>query len=503
MKSVNINKNRKTTIIVLLLVLLSLAGSISYSLWNYSFKGKENKITTGDVSIKFLESNTNVISLKNALPEDDTTGKTNSSYDFIVTTKANYNINLKYDLSIEKLSTDTGYTSLNNNQIKVYLTDFSNNVLLEPTLISDLSNNLLYTKTNTHSSTKTEINDKYKLRVWIDKDVDASSWTKDTKNQYKFKIGIKSEEANSLNGVDTLIKKEGSDGLEKIVHSADSSLQIGATEDITEYRYRGANPNNYAIFNNETWRIIGVFPTEGSDGTIENRIKLIRSESIGDAYWNSNDGTTGLSSKDNDYSLNRLIDSNNSKNNSQKLAGFEPGKVICDVNNNNWATSALNSYLDATYYENIQNKNMIDKVKYYLGGLLNNEMTVSGAYISERQISGPNYFASGNDTNIMNYIALMYTSDYGYAASDKCNSSLNSYNTTECTSNNWLYSKNIEHLLMHVASSNTIFNIGSNGALTKNNCVNDKEAVRPVLYLKPNVKISGTGTTSDPYKFAI
>ena len=97
----------------------------------------------------------------------------------------------------------------------------------------------------------------------------------------------------------------------------------------------------------------------------------------------------------------------------------------------------------------------------------------------------------------------MYTSDYGYAASDKCNSSLNSYNTTECTSNNWLYSKNIEHLLMHVASSNTIFNIGSNGALTKNNCVNDKEAVRPVLYLKPNVKISGTGTTSDPYKFAI
>ena len=503
MKKININRKSKVTMVVLLLVFFSLIGSISYSLWNYSFKGKENKITTGDVSIKFLESNTNVINLENALPEDDTTGKKEKSFDFVVTTKANYNINLKYDLSIEKLSTDTGYTSLNNNQIKVYLTDSSNNVLLEPTLISDLSNNLLYTKTNNHSSTNAEINDKYKLRVWIDKDVDASNWTKDTKNQYKFKIGIKSEEANSLNGVDSLIKKEGSDGLEKIVHSADSSLQIGATEDITEYRYRGANPNNYAIFNNESWRIIGVFPTEGSDGTIENRIKLIRSESIGDAYWNSDDGTTGLSSKDNDYSLNRLIDSNNSKNNSQKLAGFEPEKVVCDVNNNNWATSALNSYLDATYFENIQNKNMIDKVKYYLGGLLNDEMTVSGAYISERQISGPNYFTSGNDTNIMNYIALMYTSDYGYAASDKCNSSLNSYNTTECTSNNWLYSKNIEHLLMHVASSNTIFNIGSNGALTKNNCVNDKEAVRPVLYLKPNVKISGTGTTSDPYKFAI
>ena len=95
MKKININKKSKVTIIVLLLVFFSLIGSISYSLWNYSFKGKENKITTGDVSIKFLESNTNVINLANALPEDDTTGKKEKSFDFVVTTKANYNINLK------------------------------------------------------------------------------------------------------------------------------------------------------------------------------------------------------------------------------------------------------------------------------------------------------------------------------------------------------------------------------------------------------------------------
>ena len=51
-------------------------------------------------------------------------------------------------------------------------------------------------------------------------------------------------------------------GLYTIVHSADSTLQIGATESITEYRYRGASPKNYVTFNNETWRIIGIFPTE-------------------------------------------------------------------------------------------------------------------------------------------------------------------------------------------------------------------------------------------------
>ena len=194
MKKHTKEKKKKVIAILIIIVLVSLAIGISYSAWRYVFTGKENKITTGDVSIKFLESNTNVINLTNALPEDDNTGKKEKSFDFVVTTKATYKTALKYDLSIKKLSTDTGYTSLNNNQIKVYLTDSSNNVLVEPTLISNLNNSLLYSKTNNHSSTNTEVNDKYKLRVWIDKNVDASSWTKDTKNQYKFKIGIKSEE---------------------------------------------------------------------------------------------------------------------------------------------------------------------------------------------------------------------------------------------------------------------------------------------------------------------
>ena len=209
MKKHTKEKKKKVIAILIIIVLISLAIGISYSAWRYVFTGKENKITTGDVSIKFLESNTNVINLTNALPEDDNTGKKEKSFDFVVTTKATYKTALKYDLSIKKLSTDTGYTSLNNNQIKVYLTDSSNNVLVEPTLISSLNNNLLYSKTNKHSSTNTEVNDKYKLRVWIDKNVDASSWTKDTKNQYKFKIGLKSEEVEIASGPNEPVLDDG------------------------------------------------------------------------------------------------------------------------------------------------------------------------------------------------------------------------------------------------------------------------------------------------------
>ena len=53
-------------------------------------------------------------------------------------------------------------------------------------------------------------------------------------------------------------------------------------------RYIGANPNNYVLFNNELWRIIGVMNNiDDGTGLQESRIKLIRDESIGEYTWDS------------------------------------------------------------------------------------------------------------------------------------------------------------------------------------------------------------------------
>lgn len=41
------------------------------------------------------------------------------------------------------------------------------------------------------------------------------------------------------------------------------------TETIREYRYSGVNVNNYVTYNNETWRIIGIFSEELADNTTE------------------------------------------------------------------------------------------------------------------------------------------------------------------------------------------------------------------------------------------
>ena len=54
-------------------------------------------------------------------------------------------------------------------------------------------------------------------------------------------------------------------------------LKIDNTSD-ANIRYYGSNPNNYVRFNNELWRIIGVFG---------NNVKLIRSEKLGDLSWDS------------------------------------------------------------------------------------------------------------------------------------------------------------------------------------------------------------------------
>ena len=66
----------------------------------------------------------------------------------------------------------------------------------------------------------------------------------------------------------------------------------------TEYRYAGANPNNYVYFNCkdgeeeqnnnncELWRIIGLVNVKTTSGEIEQRLKIIRKDSIGDYSWN-------------------------------------------------------------------------------------------------------------------------------------------------------------------------------------------------------------------------
>lgn len=200
MKEIKLNNKKNVLRMCLLIVgLIVLITGTSLAAYNWVFTGgTANTISTTGIELKFLESNTEIINITNALPMYDDEGINEPSFDFAVTSKTTRDVKIKYTLNIEKLSLDSGYTALTDNQIKVYLTDYDNNQVVAPTLISNLNSYKLYTGIHTHNSTNETVQDKYKLRVWIDESLmdAAKNWTTSTKLQYKFKIGISSGEYN-------------------------------------------------------------------------------------------------------------------------------------------------------------------------------------------------------------------------------------------------------------------------------------------------------------------
>ena len=289
------------------------------------------------------------------------------------------------------------------------------------------------------------------------------SFTKTSNNIIEGEVGDLSK-----SGVEELIKltdNKDNSGLYTITHPADNTLQIGATESITEYRYRGANPKNYVNFNNETWRIIGVFPTDDGTGKIENRIKLIKDQSIGKKYWD-----TG--------------------------------------NSNNWARPAtLNTELNTTYLNSLDStsKSMISNTKYYLGGSNISGIQKDVMYQYERKINGSTYYYESNPNSFIGKLGLMYASDYGYAVSDECTQTLYNYNNATCKNNNWLFKSINEWLLPQVASNSyRAFYVLSDGIVHRDIVSDGQLAVRPVLYLISSAKITGgNGTSTNPYTFGI
>ena len=272
-------------------------------------------------------------------------------------------------------------------------------------------------------------------------------------------------------GVDTLIKltdNTNDSGLYTITHNADSTLQIGATEDITEYRYRGASPKNYVTFNNETWRILGVFPTDDGTGNIENRIKIIKDQSIGNQYWNTT-------------------------------------QVASTSSYNNWTGATLQTRLNEIFLTGLtsESQSMIGNAKYYLGGSKTANVSKDVMYQYERKISG--YYYRINPVSWIGKIALMYASDYGYAASDVCTSNLYAYSSSTCTSNNWLFnSANQWTLSQYTDNNSSVFYLSSYGDMGATGVRENPFNIRPTLYLTSSVKITGgSGTSANPYTLGI
>ena len=526
--------NKKKILMMIFLSLFSIAilSFGTYAIWtsaNDLLTGS-NTIQSGQVKMSYSESNE--IGMNNALPIKDSEGKVLTNYfDFkvlsYIKTRANDDTQrkLNYNIVLEPITVDN---PLSDNEIKVYLTKVEGStetVVVEPTTIDKLNQYVLKSQEEIFSNNKKEVTTSYRLRAWIDASVDTNKFN-EKKYSYKFRVNINNEAAPVKEDYALTFAKSkvGTDGLERITHTIDNTLQVDS-KFATEYRYRGGNVANYVTFNNETWRIIGIIPTEDTDGNVENRFKIIRDASIGGYNWDSDTAIAYNYESDNsirmlqNYSINSndindLIYYNDKYNYNVEKTVKEPG--ACTNCGNNWARpSTLNTYLNETYYNTLSSdaKNMIGTTKYYLGGYRDSKMTsdVIWQYERKNEANRTDYYYGTNpimQNDANKKIALMYASDYGYAASKNCSKDLYHYNEgSNCiTANNWLDKSQYEWLLPQNSDTSLIaFYVNSSGLVNDSNLVsNNERGARPVLSLSSNVKISsGNGTSESPYKLTV
>ena len=251
------------------------------------------------------------------------------------------------------------------------------------------------------------------------------------------------------------------------------------------YRYEGKNPNNYVWFNNEYWRIIGVFDSGSHGQSGKNLVKIIRADVLDGLAWhksNTNDWTAA--------SLNSLL--NGAYYNAQDgtSSGYCYGYSTTATANCDYTKKGIQSGY----------RSMIAEVTWYLGEYSSASATTESFYGYER---GTTVY-SGRPTTTTGYIGLMYPSDYGYSVlSSSCarTTNLGSYNTATCAGQSWLYGKGYEWTITPSSSSSrNVFYLYSYGYLTYNYNASDGYGGRPVLYLDASVyKIDGEGTLDKPY----
>lgn len=191
------------TVVGVFVLLATIVGvAVAAYTWNFTSANK-NQISTGNISMSYLES-VDSISITNALPVTDQVGMASNDYfDFAVSTSASGNPGtINYQLKLVKVAATSGYTALTDNQVKVGLTtmvDGSEVVVMSPKLASTIfANNGILTfdsgKTSylshSHTTAGQTKTTKYRLRMWVDYSVDASSWTTATKLEYKAKVNV-------------------------------------------------------------------------------------------------------------------------------------------------------------------------------------------------------------------------------------------------------------------------------------------------------------------------
>ena len=281
-------------------------------------------------------------------------------------------------------------------------------------------------------------------------------------------------------------------------------LKIDNTSD-QNIRYYGSDPNNYVSFNNELWRIIGVFG---------NNVKLVRSESLGSLSWDSSDSTTNNGNGINQwgestYEDGSLYEGADLQVYLNKMYYGGDTTVTCYSSYNNQTITCPTGTIEET------SKSLIDNHIWNTGATEYNMRTDTLAfYQAERGSVNGKICSSGkmcNDTvtrttTWTGYIGLPYGTDWAYASSESvCETNMQTKDDSNvyiCKNNNWMQRNTWAWYLSPSADgsyANYAWAVSGDGYASNYSAANSLVVV-PSIYLKSNVLIeSGNGTSSNPY----
>ncbi len=501
---------KKYIVLVVVTIVISIIALIgaSYALLTMTIEGdKKVSLTAGILKVDFDEGDN--INLNEIAPMTDNQGLKTTPYTFTITNTGN--INAYYHVSLEEDVNNT----LDNSYLKMRLT--SNNGY-DSGVVKVSGYGTGEFDITSEATLEPEDTVTYNLWMWLDENADNSAQGK----LYQSKIVVTSYDREQKTAVDTLIAKVNPEDLDYNSATDNQKKEMWTfshpeteqTEALTDYRYIGADPNNYVTFNNETWRIIGVFTVDDGTGKKEERLKLIRDQSIGDYSWDNKPSGTGSSTSS--YGSNEWTDARinyllNPGHESESIGGslyWNSGSGTCYSGSNNGTTTCD---FTSTGLKD-EAKNMIGDTVWYLGGASNYTSASNGLTSHFYSYERGTTVYSGRSTSWTGKVGLMYPSDYGYATSGGTTTDRNSclnkelYNWdsssySDCKNNDWIFNSAYQWTITPDASrSNGVFSLNSPGHAYNYTAIRTNNGVRPVVFLKSSIKIvDGDGSSNNPY----
>ena len=262
--------------------------------------------------------------------------------------------------------------------------------------------------------------------------------------------------------------------------------------------YRGQNPNNYIMFNNELWRIIA----KEADGTY----KIIRNDILANrAYDEANHRSTANNSYCTHSSLGCGVYAAVSGIFSSP-SGSHSGTVTED--------SSIKIYLNDDYYVNNINstaKGQMTSHSFNIGAVEHLEQNGAEADSIEKNIAGEKMYTWTGNVGLANVSDILRASinPLCKSATDQLDGLMDS-GTSTCDSNYLLeipettgyWTINVYSRKSGSYSPNVWNAIRANGmigvALSSANVASPLGS-RPVVFLKSDITLSGSGTESDPF----